>query len=134
MSGVAVILALLQDSAALTAKVPASRIQAGELPLKTQLPAISVTMISSVDRHVVKQDPGAGIFTTERVQVTVLAASYPKAAEVSRLVRCACQNTRGQIAGVKVDSILMELEGPDFFDDQITMVGRSRDFIVAWIS
>ncbi len=132
MSGVAVIVELLTASAPLIAQVPASRIKAGDMPLKTALPAISVTQISSVPHWTVAMSGSE--FNTDRVQVTVLAKTYPSLRAILRLVRTACAHTRGTVNGIAVDSILPEAEGPDFSDEEVSMVGGSRDFIVNWTS
>lgn len=129
MSGVAVIVGKLTGYGALTALVPTARIFAGDLPENTTLPAISVTQISSVPTVKVN---GAVSMNTDRVQVTVLAKKTPNLRDIMRQVRAACPHTRGTVNTIKCDSILPDIEGPDFSDDPVTMVGCSRDFIVRW--
>jgi len=129
VSGVAVVIAKMHAHAPLTAVAPASRIMAGDLPIKTQLPAISVTLISSVPHMTVAMEED---FNTDRVQVTVLAKNYPQMRQILRLVRAACPATRGTVGGIAVDSIYTTGEGPDFFDDELSIVGGSRDFLVRW--
>lgn len=131
MSGVAIIVAKLLVHAPLTAVVASARIVAGDLPEGTTLPAISVTQISSVPRSRVRPS-ATNEYTTDRVQVTVNAKTYPQLAQVMRLVRQACPHARGTVAGVTLDSILPDTEGPDFHDDQLGSYARSRDFIVRW--
>ena len=79
MNGVIAVRSLLVADARVTALAPVARIVAGMLPQGTDLPAISLMSVSSVDRNV--PAPGAKRRVTERVQVTVLAralyARYP---------------------------------------------------------
>lgn len=131
MSGVAIVLAKLLAHAPLTAVVASSRIAPGDLPEETSLPAIRITQVSSVPRVPVRPSASRE-FTTDRVQVDVIAKNYPQLAQVMRLVRQACPNTRGTVAGFTVDSILPDTEGPDGTDDQLGALSRSRDFIVRW--
>lgn len=130
MSGVAVIVAKLKAHAPLTAVVASARIMAGNLPLNTALPAISVTQISSVPRNTVSMADSE--FNTDRVQVTVMAKTYPSLRSILRLVLAACPHTRGTVNGIACDSITPEAEGPDFSDEELTMVAGSRDFNVTW--
>lgn len=127
MSDVKAVRHLLATHAPLLAVVPAARILAGALPQGVELPAISVTHISTQRRHTVA--PGVSAFCTARVQVTVLAATYPSQKAVLALVRAALPRSRGTVNGVKVDSILSDTEGPDFTNEAGVFLG-SHDFIV----
>lgn len=140
MSGVAVIRYLLANAAAVTAVVPASKIMAGDLPLNTVMPAISVTQISSVPRNIVSMSP-TRVQHTDRIQVSVLfkgpqgnpvGTGYPGVRAMLRLVLAACPNTRGTVNGIDVDSIIPDIEGPDLSDDATALYSASRDFIVRW--
>lgn len=131
MSGPAVIRYLLANAAPVTAQVPATRIVSGLLPMKTALPAISVTQISGVERLPVDM-PASGRFRTDRVQVTVLAKTYPSAKTILELARAACANVAGTVNGVAVDSILPDGVGPDFQDADAEICEQSRDFLVRW--
>ena len=140
MSGVAVIRHLLANSAGITAVVPAARIMAGDLPVNTEMPAISITEISSVPRLTVAMtEPNR--MHLERVQVSALVkgpqgspagAGYPGVKSLLALILAACPNQRGTINGVKVDSILPDTEGPDLFDMTLSLYSGSRDFLVRW--
>lgn len=132
MSGVQVILSKLLASSDLTTVVPSARIVAGEIPEGTALPALSVMLVSSVPRLNVRMAAGARETSTDRVQVSVLAKSYPQMRQIMRLVRAACPHVRGTVDGIAVDSIIPELEGPDFFVEQLKVVGCTRDFRVVW--
>lgn len=148
MSGVAVIRSLLANNAALIAALGAgppaatARIMAGDLPLNTVMPAISITKISSVPRNTMSmKDPRAQ--HTERVQVNVLVKGtqgtpagqgYPGVPALLKLVLAACPNTKGQVSSIDVDSILPDVEGPDLSDDATALYSGSRDFLVRWNS
>jgi len=129
MSAVAAIRYLLANNVSLIAAVPAAKIMPGPVPLNTVLPAIGVNEISTVERTAVAID-GADVFTTARVQVTVLAKTYPDQKSILDLVRKACGNTRGTINGVVVDSIISDGAGPDFRDNEAEIYMQSRDFMV----
>ena len=136
MSGVAIILAKLKAHAPLAAVVPTARMEAGDLPLKTILPAISVVQVSSTERWTVDM-AASPVLTQDRVQVTVLAKTYPQLRQALRLVRQACPQTRGVLqvsdtVSFTVDSILPDVEGPDFFDADVAFAGGTRDFLVTW--
>lgn len=129
MSGVAVIIYQLTHNTALNAVVAASHIYPGEMPLKTSLPAIAVTQVSSVPRNIVA---GPSSFNTDRVQVTVVAKTYPQLRNVMRLIKAACPMVKGTVNGIKVDSVLPDIAGPDIPDPDLGGIGSSRDFIVTW--
>lgn len=131
MSGVGIVRTLLAGNAGLIAVVPASRIMAGILPPKTAVPAISVTQISAVPDAPIRRgtDP---MLWTERVQVTVDAATYPQQKSVLALVRAALPSTRGPVGGFSCDSISLDMEGPDTFGaDEGFHVG-SQDVVVRY--
>ena len=140
MSGVAVIRYLLAHNAPLLAQVPEERIVAGELPIDSVLPAISVKQVSSVPRNIVSMSVGHRQHT-DRVQVSVLVkgtegtpagAGYPGQRTLLALVLAACPHTRGVVNGTDVDSIIPDAEGPDFADLAVSLNMGSRDFIVKW--
>lgn len=129
MSGVAVIRHLLASNATLIGQVPAAKIMAGPIPINTALPAISVAQVSGMQRNIVGMN-AAKYMATDRVQVTVMAATYPLQKSILALIRAACPNTRGTVNGVDCDSILPDVEGPDFRDDTAAIFMQSLDFIV----
>ena len=141
MSGVYVIRYLLANNAPVLAVVPAGRIMAGDLPLNTVLPAISVRKISRVPHNFIRTNE-AGKMHTERVQVSVIfkgpegspsGAGYVGVAALLPLILAACPSQRGTVNGIAVDSISPEPEGPDLEDQQLALYSSSRDFIVRWI-
>lgn len=136
MSAVAVIRYLLSHNTPLNAVVPAARIKAGDLPIGTTIPAISVKSVSSVRRNTVGMSETKTL-VSERVQVTLtvnLAADqhYPLLTQGLRLIRQACPNQRGTFEGVDVDSVLPESEGPDLEGPTPESIQRSQDFMVRW--
>lgn len=129
MSGVAIIRYKLANAAALTAVVPTARIQAGVLPQGTALPCISVTQVSGVPLNYVAASSG---LHTDRVQITVDAASYPQVRQILALCRAALPYTRGTVNSIACDSIVPDIEGPDGFDDLLKSYFQSQDYIVTW--
>lgn len=131
MSGTAIIRSKLAAHSALTAVIPATRIFAGAVPEGTAIPCIAVTSVSANQRNTL-----AMIETlkqaTERVQVTVYAATYPLQKAYMALIRAACPNSNGTINGFLTDSILPAGDGPDFFDDVLMVYEQSQDFMVKY--
>lgn len=132
MSGTAIIRTLLAADSALLAVVPADRIKAGVLPLNTAMPAISITSISGVPFMTLKM-PTSGNLWTDRVQVTVHAATYPQQKSVLALVRAALPSTRGTVGSFVCDSISIDMEGPDMFDLELSIYSGSQDFLARYI-
>lgn len=130
MSDVAVVRYLLANSAGLIAVVPATKIIAGTIPQGTALPAISVTHLSTVRRQPVGTP--ANVFCTSRVQVTVMAKTYPTQKSIMALVRAALPRTKGTVSGIVVDSLMPDFEGPDFKNDEIGAHVGSIDYIVTY--
>lgn len=128
--GVGIILALLLGDAALTTLVPAERIVAGVLSLNTALPAIAVTRVSGSDLNLAS--PGPTRHVTERVQVTVLAPTYPQQQEVLQAVKKAAADRIGTIAGAANVTVHTAEAGPDFMDNQASIHMGSEDFFVGY--
>lgn len=127
--GVSSVRYLLANDSGLTAQVPAARIMAGALPQGIALPAVSVMMVSSTrPQHVA----GASGMVRERVQVTVIAGTYPSQKAVLALVRAALPRSRGTVNGCAVDSILPDVEGPDFSDPDAGLYIGSLDYVVTY--
>jgi hypothetical protein len=129
MSGVGLIWYKLSQAAAVIAVVPAVRIIAGVLPQGTVLPAISLTEITGVEKLNLAASSG---LHTDRVQVTVEAATYPQVQQILALCRTALPYTRGTVNNIKCDSLLPDVRGPDGFDDLLKCHFKSQDFIVKW--
>ena len=139
MSGVAVIRSLIAGNTAVLAVVPATRIVAGDLPLNTVLPAISIMQISSIPRNDIRVNETPKLHT-DRVQVSVLfkgtpaGAGYPGVKAMMKLVLAACPSQYGTVNSVAVMGIEPDAEGPDLYDDATALYSCSRDFFVRWRS
>jgi hypothetical protein len=111
MTGVDIIGALLQSDDAILAKVPATWIKAGRLPDNVVLPALLVRLTSGVERLQLKRV--GKILMTDRVSVTVRAASYIDQTDIIQLVKDACAGKTGSVGGGEGVSILNAGTGPD---------------------
>ena len=130
MNGVIVVRSLLMGEARVTALVPEARIAAGMLPQGTDLPAISLMSVSSVDRNV--PAPGAKRRVTERVQVTVLARTYPEVKAIIAAVRNAAADQMPAIDGLTDVTVHTDSAGPDFLDEETGIHMQTQDFRVSF--
>lgn len=130
MNGVIAIRSLLVGDTGVTALVPAVRIVAGMLPQGTSLPAISLMSVNSTDRNIAA--PGPKRRVTERVQVTVLAASYPAAKALIRAVRAAAADRMPGIDGLTDVTVHTDSAGPDFLDKETGIHMQTQDFRVSF--
>lgn len=128
MSGVAIINYMLSNSSPLVAVVDESKIIAGTAPLNTVLPAISIRQVSGIEHKTIKRS-GTQL-VTERVQVTVLAATYAQQKEILELIRSALPATRGTVNTFAVDSITPDIDGPDLYSEEPITYEQSIDYIV----
>ena len=130
MNGVVVVRSLLVADTGVTALVPAVRIVAGMLAQGMSLPAISLMSVSSTDRNIAA--PGPKRRVTERVQVTVLAASYPAAKAIIRAVRAAAADQMPAIDGLTDVTVHTDSAGPDFLDEETGIHMQTQDFRVSF--
>lgn len=130
MNGVIVVRSLLVADTGVTALVPAVRIVAGMLPQGTSLPAISLMSVSSTDRNI--PAPGPKRRVTERVQVTVLSASYPAAKAIIRAVRAGAADRMPAIDGLTDVTVHTDSAGPDFLDEETGIHMQTQDFRVSF--
>jgi len=130
MNGTAAVLALLTNNDALTALLPAGRIMAGVLPQGTALPAIAVTPVSSTDLQFVPAD--AERFTTERVQVTVMAATFPSLQEVLAAARASGDAKAPIVAGISNVVVRSDGQGPWFMSEDAAIHIGTQDFRVSF--
>ena len=130
MNGVIAVRALLVADAGVMALVPEARIVAGALAQGTTLPAISLMSVSSVDRNI--PSPGSKRRVTERVQVTVLAASYPQAKTLIAAVRSAAADRMPVIDGLAQVTVHTYSAGPDFLDAETGIHMQTQDFRVSF--
>lgn len=122
--------ALLMQASAVTTLV-GDRCYPGQLPQGCALPALVVEHVSTVDLPTLNAQAGFGLVQT-RVQVTVLAATYPQQKSLADAVITACRYQRGVIAGVRVANVVRELVGPDLRDDDRSVFYQSVDFLVTF--
>ena len=130
MNGVIAVRSLLVADTGVTALVPVARIAAGMLPQGTDLPAISLMSVSSVDRNV--PAPGAKRRVTERVQVTVLARTYPEVKAIIAAARQAAADQMPTIDGLFDVTVHTDSAGPDFLDEETGIRMQTQDFRVSF--
>lgn len=130
MNGVIAVRSLLMADTRLTALVPEPRIAAGSLPLGTALPAISLMSVSSVDRNI--PAPGPKRRVTERVQITVLARTYPETKGILAAIRTAAADKMPQIDGLTDVTVHTDSAGPDFLDEETGIHMQTQDFRVSF--
>ncbi len=130
MNGVIAVRVLLVADTGVTSLVPVARIAAGMLAQGTDLPAISLMSVSSVDRNV--PAPGAKRRVTERVQVTVLARTYPEVKAILAAVRNAAADQMPAIDGLTEVTVHTDYAGPDFLDEETGIHMQTQDFRVSF--
>lgn len=130
MNGVIVVRSLLVADTGVTALVPAVRIAAGMLPHGTSLPVISLMSVSSTDRNI--PAPGTTRRVTERVQVTVLARTYPEAKSLIAAVRAAAADRMPVVDGLTDVTVHTDSAGPDFLDEETGIHMQTQDFRVSF--
>ena len=130
MNGVIAVRTLLVTDTGMTALVPPARIAAGMLPQGTDLPAISLMSVSSADRNILA--PSLKRRVTERVQVTVLAASYPQVKDILAAVRRATADQMPTIDGLFDVTVHTGTAGPDFLDEETGIHMQTQDFRVSF--
>jgi len=130
MHGVIAVRSLLVADTRVTALVPVARIAAGMLPQGTDLPARSLMSVSSVDRNV--PAPGSQRPVTERVQVTVLARTYPEVKAILAAVRNAAADQMPAIDGLTDVTVHTDSAGPDFLDEETGIHMQTQDFRVSF--
>ncbi len=130
MNGVIAVRILLVGDTGVTALVRPARIAAGMLPQGTDLPAISLMSVSSVDRNI--PAPGPKRRVTERVQVTVLARTYPEAKTLIAAIRAAAADQMPAIDGLVDVTVHTDSAGPDFLDEETGIHMQTQDLRVSF--
>ena len=130
MNGVIAVRTLLVTDTGMTALVPPARIAAGMLPQGTDLPAISLMSVSSGDRNI--PAPGPKRRVTERVQVTVLARTYPEAKTLIAAIRAAAADQMPTIDGLFDVTVHTDSAGPDFLDEETGIHMQTQDLRVSF--
>jgi hypothetical protein len=125
MSAEKVIYNLLSTNVALLTVVPKARIYAGVIPIGATYPALCYNLISSSNNTTISLGT---MKSRSRVQVTVVATSYPAVKSLAPLVDNACNNKRGTFNGVVTDSVIMDDIGADFRDDETGVYYSTLDF------
>ncbi len=130
MNGVIAVRSLLVADTGVTALVPAARIVAGVIPQGTGLPTISLMSVSSMDRNI--PAPGPKRRVIERVQVTVLARTYPEAKSLIATVRAAAADRMPVVEGLTDVTVHTDSSGPDFLDEETGIHMQTQDFRVSF--
>lgn len=128
MSGVSIIRSILVSDGNLLNVVPETKIMAGVIPLNTALPAISIRQISGLEYKTISRTGTQTV--TERIQVSVLAPTYMKQKEILELIRSAIPATRGTVNTFDVDSIVLDIDGPDLYTETPVIYEQSIDYMV----
>jgi hypothetical protein len=100
------------------------------MPQGTALPAISIVRVSSTDRNL--PNPGTYRHVRDRVQVNVMASTYPQQRAVLAAVRAAAADQFPTVSGITRVTIHTDGAGPDFINDQASIFVGSQDFIVTY--
>lgn len=130
MNGVAAVYSLLSTDVPLLAIVPDQQIVTGDLPVGTPLPAVSITDISSIDLEEIA--PGSQRFTTERVQVTVMAQNYETLVAALKAVKSAADAKYPEVDDLQNVVVRTIGQGPYFTDAAASIHMRSQDFRVSF--
>lgn len=131
MSGTAILRYLLANNASLTATVSVDKIKPGLIPINTELPAISIRQISGREHQLIRR--GSNQLATERIQITVQAATYVQQKAIIALICSALPGTRGTVNTFTVDSITYESDGPDLEYENPVIFEQSLDYFVKFI-
>jgi hypothetical protein len=129
--GVEIVRAALVANAALIALVPAARIIGDDaLPQDITYPAITLARISGIDRNIL--NPGTYRHVTERVQVTIFAATRPSRKQVLAAVRkAAADKLNISVSGLINITIHTDSTGPDFIGEGEVRI-TTQDFKVTY--
>ncbi len=130
MNGVAIVSALLRENADVTAIVRPDDIKGGRLADDAQLPVLLVRSLSVVDRQTLARE--ALVRSTERVSVTVRAATYRDQRAIIKLVRTVCTGLVVKaIDDASGISVLTAGAGPDL-NGPGNSFERNQDFYVSY--
>ena len=111
MTAVEIVGALLRDRPEVTALVPVSRIKAGLLGDNVQLPALLLRTVSLIERQELNRI--GSVHVTERVSVTVRAATYADQTAIISRVRKSIAGWPGSMPDAANISVLSAGTGPD---------------------
>lgn len=130
MSAVKVIRALLLAHAPVTSIV-GKKVFAGVIDQGVALPALAVREISRSERKTASLNEST-VMVTSRVQVSVLANTYPELKALLQATKLSAGSHTGTIAGVSVRAVTREAVGPEMSNDDAKIFEQSRDFMVVF--
>lgn len=130
MSGVVICRQLLAGHAPLLALIPASRMFTGVVPQGTPLPCLAITTVSSTDRNTVAAMPIVKV--AERVQITIMGATYPAVKSALLQARKACRNKLGAVGTFLNITCRLDGTGPDFNDIDAGFCMQSQDVFLTY--
>lgn len=125
MSAEKVIYNLLSTNAPLKLVIPTTRMYAGVVPIGAVYPALCYNLVSSGDATAIGLTT---IKSRSRIQITVVAKSYPEVKSLVDKIRVACNLKRGTFNGVVTDSVIMDNIGADYRDDETGVFYSTVDF------
>lgn len=136
MNGVAAVLQVLAEHDGVTAIVPANgasppRLVAGTVSQGAALPWLAVRQVSTVDAPIVEE--GAQRHVTDRVQISIAAATYPALKALEKAVKTACAGVRPEVAGINAVSMHVAAGGADGFDPAGQFPMSTRDVLVKYL-
>lgn len=130
MTGAAIVGELLRSDAAVTHVVPTASIKGGRLPDDAVLPVLLVRSISVVDRQTLARE--AMVRSTERISVTVRAATHRDRGAIVKLIRTACTGVvLPEFEDARNISVLTAGAGPEL-NGPGNSFERSQDFSVTY--
>lgn len=132
MSSVAITLALLRAHAPVLAILPATSVYAGPVPQGKAYPAISIREVSSNEQSTVNRERPKTLVRA-RVQVTVLATTYPQMKALLLAAKLGAGNHTGMIGAYEVNSVRPESVNPEMPVDDDGIYEQSRDFMVTFL-
>lgn len=131
MSGTAIVNYMLVNNFQLASMVDPAKIISGAIPINTEFPAISIKQVSGIEFKTIQRSGDQ--LVTERIQITVYASSYSQQKEIIELIRNALPATRGNINLFEVDSITLDIDGPDLYSENPVTYEQSIDSMVRYI-
>lgn len=129
MQAIKALQALLSSAGSVTSLVPAERILTGTVPLGTELPAVGMQDMGTVEVPPISATPGDTVVRS-RIRTEVIAQSYADKEACIDAIRAACNYQRGLLGGVRVISILREFVGPDEQNPEAEIYSKYIDWLV----
>ncbi len=133
MSSTAIMRALLQSHAPLTALVPASKIFTGVIKQGTILPAILITEVDGYPRAVSTTRDQSHDMIEARVQVTVQAKAEGDMKRILLAAKLGKGMHSGRVGAYRVKSVIPAGVNPELVPDDNGIYEQSRDFMVTFM-